>query len=335
MRHIFTRGLSLCLVAILSACNQSESSAPQFEGFAFSPDGTSILSVYSHSDSSFIYRIALDTGRAERFTNAAAGVEGSPSFSQDGTRIAYSYSPGKKAPSGIVVANVDGSDPHEWIHPGTNDYRPLFLDNKAIIFARAAYYGSYSPVAQPYLHEWNFYLASLDGTNARQITNESFYLVSPAHVSPDGKTMIFASAEYKNDVIAIYSLKQPPEPKRNLKPHVPDEPQGGGIFGEPAFLPDGKNILFLAASNGARGAYDYDVYRMDLETEKIEKLTKANGYSYALQVSPDGKMAVFAKSLSTRPDNKPEIWLLDLATRKLSHLTVTGLEQAHARFNFR
>jgi Tol biopolymer transport system component len=330
MTHIAKNGLCLGLLAILSACSQSESSPPRFESFTFSPDRTSVFAVYFSPKSSFIYRIALDTGKATRFTNSGAGFEGDPSFSQDGTRIAYAYAPGNKALTGIVIANVDGSDSRVWSHPETNDFRPLFWDNKAIIFARSRYYGSYSPIAQAAQHEWDFYSANLNGVNVRQITNEKFYLVSPAHVSPDGKSMIFATS----DAIEIYSLEQPPKPKRSLKPRVPDEPRDG-IFGDPAFLPDGKYILFLAASESGKGPFDYDVYRMNLETGEIDKLTHANGYAYALQVSRDGKMAVFAKDLSTQADNKQEIWLLDLATRKLSHLPVAGLQQPRARFDFR
>jgi hypothetical protein len=56
------------------------------------------------------------------------------------------------------------------------DFSPVFSpDNKTMIFSRSRFYGNYSPIAQPHYHAWDFYAADLDGTNIRQLTNESFY----------------------------------------------------------------------------------------------------------------------------------------------------------------
>jgi Tol biopolymer transport system component len=310
--------LCLSLLWAVIGCNRSE---PLYEGLSFSPDGRGIFAVYAHSGSSFIYEIPLDTGKATRFTRNLKGFEGVPSFSPDGKQIAYSYSPGQKVHSRIMIANSDGSDPHPFSTSETDDFRPLFSpDNKTIIFARSEYFGSYSPIAQPTQHEWNFYMSDLSGGNMRQLTHEDFYMVSRASVSPDGKSLLFASVEISGDGMLIYSLEQRPKPKRFLKPRVKGEPSHS-VFDDPIFLPDGSSVLFLAATTGASGAFDYDVYRMDLQTQEIEKITAANGYAYNLQVSPDGKRAVFVKGLK-----EPEIVLLDLETHKLTSLRVTGLD---------
>jgi Tol biopolymer transport system component len=60
-----------------------------------------------------------------------------------------------------------------------------------------------------------------------------------------------------------------------------------------------KSILFLAATEGWR-FYDHDVYRLDLETGVVERLTKKNGYATDLRVSADGKTAAFLKWSSDR-----------------------------------
>jgi Tol biopolymer transport system component len=313
-------GLCVSFLVACTACNRAE---PRFEGFTFSPDGTSIFAVYFHSGSSFIYKIPIDSGKATRFTRGKEGFEGVPSFSPDGKLIAYSYSPGHKVHSRIIICEVDGSNAHPFATLEADDFRPLFsTDNKTIIFARSGYFGSYSPIAQPYHHEWNFYASDLSGGNLRQLTNEDFYMVSRASVSPDGKSLLFVSSEdsASGDGMLIYSLEQPGKPKQVLRPHVKREP-AQSTFNDPIFLPDGKSILFLAATTGASSAYDYDVYRMDLQTQEIEKRTIANGYAYNLQVSPDGKRAVFVKGLKD-----PEIVLLDLANNQLTPLKVTGLD---------
>jgi Tol biopolymer transport system component len=327
-RYIVTLLLCAALLSGSIGCNRA---SPHFEGFTFSPDSTYLAGVYFRPGSAFLYKIPLDTGKAMRLTNATAGFEGAASFSPDGKQIAYSYSPSQDAPARIVITNVDGQGSSSWPPSESDDIGPLFSpDNRTIIFARSNYYGSYSPIARPAQHEWNFYVADLDGSHVRQLTNEKFYMVSRPSISPDGKTMLFVSSAQDGDVMVVYSLEQPPKPKLILRTGIGDR-AGHSVLGDAMFMPDGNNIFFDAATTGARGYFDYDIYRMDLHTQKIDKLTNANGYSFGLQLSRDGKTAVFMRDASHWYRNQTDVLLLDLAARRLSHLKVIGLEQPRTR----
>jgi Tol biopolymer transport system component len=263
----------------------------------------------------------VDTGKASRLTTASGGFEGVPSFSPDGKWIAYSYvSAGQH--SRVIVANSDGSGGHPLATPEVDDFRPLFATNNAIVFARSGRYGNYSPIAQPKLHEWTFYVCDLAGENARQITDESFYMVSRASVSPDGRILLFAVTETPNDYLAIYSLDGSARSKRMLTPKIKGF---HGVLGDPNVLSDGKTIVFLGAA-GADDKYDYDIYRMDLDTEVVEALTSSNGYAYNLRVSPDGRKAVFSRDVSRLLGKETENVLFDSATRSAKPLTVSGLK---------
>jgi Tol biopolymer transport system component len=299
-------------------------------GIAISPDGKLIAIDFAKGGTSFIYKIAVDSGVATRLTNANDGQETSPAFSADGKRIAYTYSPGDHRRSRIVIVNVDGSDSHSWSPSGANDFSPVFSpNNKTMIFGRFGFYGSYSPIAQPHPHEWDFYAAALDGTNVRQLTNESFYRASPASISPDGKSMVVVTEGLDTaSQIAIYSLDHVGQPTQSLRPHVPKEADHKNpILDYPNYTADGKSILFMAASNGKHG-YDYDVYRVDLETGSLERLTNGNGYATDLRISADGKTAVFLKWRSDWRGTPvtSELYLLDLQTHKLTPLNVSGLD---------
>jgi Tol biopolymer transport system component len=181
---------------------------------AVSPDGKIIAVDFEKGAASFIYKIAVDTGNATRLTDAKTGNESSPAFFPDGKRIAFSYLPGNGAHSSIVIGNVDGSDLRPWSPSESNDFSPVFSpDNKRIVFSRSGFYGSYSPIAQPHPHAWSFYASDLDGTNVRGLTSESFYMASPASVSPDGKNMVIVTEGIDtNRQIAIYSLDRPGKP---------------------------------------------------------------------------------------------------------------------------
>ena len=342
---------SLCAIfaIILAACS-GRADPPTYEGLTFSADGKQIFAVHSRPGSAFIYRIPLDTGKAVRFTNASTAFEGFPAFSSDGKRVVYTESPAEKgAHSRIVIANSDGSGSRP---PVSLDHvaSPIFsLDSQSLIFARYGYFGNYDGFAQSHAHEWDFYSSDLDGTNVRQLTNESIYSVSPPSLSPDGKSLIFIGPEldsaqrheielrYKNspaeldahtaefiaEAITIYSLEQPPKPRRVFKPHVKGEPRDP-IFVDPVFLPDGENILFLSATGNP---FDYDVFVMNLRTQAVVKLTSGNGHAYSLRVSPDGKTAAFVRQ--QWHDGQPgssAIFLLDLASGAVTPFHVTGIE---------
>ena len=112
-----------------------------------------------------------------------------------------------------------------------------------------------------------------------------------------------------------------------LSPTIPREATPSPIFAYPNFTPDGSSILFLAASNRLVN-YDYDVYRLDLASGAIERLTKGMGYASDLRVFADGKTAVLLKWRSDWQGTavKSEFYLLDLQTQKLRPLKVTGLD---------
>jgi len=71
----------------------------------------------------------------------------------------------------------------------------------------------------------------------------------------------------------------------------------------------------------------YDVYRMNLDTVAIEKLTNRNGYATELKVSANGKTAAFLKWHHNWmfEVTDPEPYLLDLESHKLTPLRISGL----------
>jgi len=299
---------------------------------AISPDGKLVAVSYEKGHTSFIYKIAVETGIATRLTEAKTGAETTPAFSPDGKRIAYSYAAANQQHFRIVITSIDGSDSHPWSLSGSDDFSPVFSpDNKTIVFGRSGYYGSYSPIAQPHSHAWNFYASDLDGGNTRQLTNESFYSASPLSVSPDCKSMVVVTQDTDSpEKIAVYSLDHLGKPKLSLRPDIPGGSKGDQIYGFPNYLPDGKSILFMAASNGKRpwSGYDYDVYRLDLEAGMLQRLTDGNGYATDLKVTADGKTAVFLKWRSDWHSTpvKSELYLLNIESHKLTPIKVSGLD---------
>jgi Tol biopolymer transport system component len=155
-------------------------------------------------------------------------------------------------------------------------------------------------------------------------------MVSDVSVSPDGQSMVFVSSEEHGDVIEVRSLKEPTEPTLSLRPHVPGESSIGQVFNCPNYMPGGESILFMAASDGKLpwSGFDYDIYRLDIGTGAVGRLTKGNGYATDLKVSADGKTAAFLKWRSDwrGTPNRSALYLLDLQTHKVAPFKVHGLD---------
>jgi Tol biopolymer transport system component len=318
---VLRAGFLLLFLVVPLTCTAN--SLGQISEVAVSPDGKFITVTYEKGHARFIYKISMDTHNAVRLTAATAGKESSPAFSADGKLAAYSYVP-EKQNQRIIVMNLDGSGQHSVAESGTANLDATFaLDGKKIYFARSQ--------PPPLDHAWDLFSVDSDGTNVQRLTHGMFYRVSQPSLSPDGKSIaVMTIGADAHRQIAIYSLERPEQPSQSLQPHVPKEASHDPIIDYPNYLPDGKSILFMAASDrkGWKGELDYDIYRVYLATGALERLTTGNGIASNLKVFADGKTAVFLKwrkNWRGTPDSN-ELYLLDLQSYKLTPFEVNGLD---------
>ncbi len=87
---------------------------------------------------------------------------------------------------------------------------------------------------------------------------------------------------------------------------------------DPCFTPDGKSLIFTAASDGDKG-FVYEIYRLDLVNSQIKQLTNLHEYLSALQSSPSGKTIIF---LSAGPSysNQKSLYRLNLDSGVITQL---------------
>jgi Tol biopolymer transport system component len=312
-----SRSALLLLLVVRPA--MSGSSRGEIHGVAVSPDGKTIAVAYMKGNTGFIYKISIETGIASRLTDAKSGKESSPAFSADGKLFAYSYV-SDHTDQRIIVMDVDGSNPHSLPGSGTANLYPTFSPR-----GNTVYFGRSQP--PPAGHLWDIFSIGIDASDVKQVTHEGFVQISQLSISPDGKRLLVATLGLDTPQrMEIYLLNHPEKPSQVLSPTVPREATPGPIFAYPNFMPDGRSILFLAASNRIVN-YDYDVYRLDLDSGAIERLTKGIGYASDLKVLADGKTALLLKWRSDWQGTagKSEFYLLDLQTHKLTRFSVKGL----------
>jgi Tol biopolymer transport system component len=101
-----------------------------------------------------------------------------------------------------------------------------------------------------------------------------------------------------------------------------------GFDYNPSFSPDGKWIAFTSERNGSGQA---DLYRVHVDGSGLERLTDDPALDDQAAFSPDGKQIAF---VSTRGAHNASVWILDLETRKVRHLTgAPALQAARGKMN--
>jgi hypothetical protein len=134
--------------------------------------------------------------------------------------------------------------------------------------------------------------------------------------APAGDRLAYVVRKEKFKAIVIQNvLTRKIEKRIELK--TVDEPES------PAFSPDGKTIAFAALQNGVG-----DIFTVEIDTGKIENLTKDAFADYAPTFSPDGKMVVYLARIS----GNEKLFKVDLATGKKTQLTFGTHDDAAAKF---
>jgi WD40 repeat protein len=216
-----------------------------FNHHDWSPDGQRIAAVgYDDSLTWSIYVFGVDGGNLARLTNVSGVWDSEPSWSPDGTRIAFTrIYPDQDGREEVWVMNADGSDPHwigvegfaaKWSPDGSRfiytsnrsgnyeiyvcdsdgtDEQQLVSTSADEAFPTWSLDGSQIAYSAS-TGEWNtrknsqtyeIYVMDADGTNVRQLTDNTAYDGNPRW-SLDGSLLVFSSDRGETEHWEIYVM---------------------------------------------------------------------------------------------------------------------------------
>lgn len=118
-------------------------------------------------------------------------------------------------------------------------------------------------------------------------------------VSPDGKTLLFASTRH-NEHPDIYLQRTDGLSVTQLTSDNADDAY-------PTFSPDGKQIAFCSTRGGS-----WDIYLMDVDGRNVVQLTNSPSQDLHPSFSPDGRRLVY--SSTGNRSGQWELWTLDVMT---------------------
>ena len=272
--------------------------------------------------------VIIVKSRLRRLTNHDA-VDGGPSWSPDGTQIAF-HSDRDDRIRGYrkiyVMDAADGSNPRPLIFERSNDEFPSWSpDGTQIAFHSTSYYEifamdadgsnprqltnssgrsefpSWSPDGtqivfhhnRNYDGNWEIYVMDADGSNLRRLTSHSAVDRGPSW-SPDGSQIVFHSDRDGN--AEIYVMDADGSNSRRLTRH-------NALDAFPSWSPDSSQIAFHSDRDG-----NWNIYVMDADGSNPRQLTSHSGNDLRPSWSPDGSEIAFESDR----DGNTEIYVLDL-----------------------
>jgi Tol biopolymer transport system component len=263
-------------------------------GFAdvqFTPDGRSIV-YQSYCPEAFdnLYAVGADGSGLRRLTDVAAQQTG-PSWSPDGTRIAYVQSrftglSCKGCPSSLWVANADASHARRLTNPPdcTYDSSPAWSpDGKTILFSRASCYAparllaipaaggslrdlhvsgsqpAWGPLRIAFVDDTTLWTAAPDGSDRRRVASGS--PISPAWSHLGELAYLARSPGLVTLVVGRNRIRLPFTDARSL-----------------AWSPDGERLVVTAHASGAAA---FDLYTLRADGTDLRRLTQNVGAASA------------------------------------------------------
>jgi Tol biopolymer transport system component len=165
---------------------------------------------------------------------------------------------------------------------------------------------------------WDIYRYNVDGSGQLQLTSDPTSEDQPTW-SPDSKTIVYRKLTGKQ--FDLYLMDADGKHKRELLIDPAHDEK------TPAFSRDGKKVVFFSNRDGIQ----WNLYTIDVETRKVERLTRESVEDKHPQFTPDGHVVFHSSRGATHATleggeefDLMNLWSLDPATGALAQLTSSG-----------
>ena len=257
------------------------------------PDGARIV---FQNGSQKVGVMGFDGGQIGAVANTPV-VGDYPSFSPDGTKIAFHSAPNAWVtpnPSNIWIMNSDGTNLHQ-LTTSNGDFTPVYSPDGTKIAFTSNRTG-----------QFQVWVMNADGTNQVNISSSSTVDALPSW-SPDGTKIAFERGPI-NSVWKIWKMN----PDGSAQTQVTSDP---GNEERPTWSPDGTMIAFSSNVNGNK-----DIYKVLAAGGPSVRLTTSTAADTDPAWAPDNSAIAFVSNAG----GTANIWAVAPDGANLTQLTTTG-----------
>ena len=290
------RYASRAFAEALIAALEEQSAAPPLPGDG---SGGLIAFVSTRDGNGEIYVMDASGSNPRRLTNNRVW-DGYPSWSPDGTQIAY-YTYRTEKDWVIQVMDVHGGNPRRLTDSGACDGAPYWSPDGADEYIRRI---AYSSDADCTARHREIYVIDVDGSNPRNLTHNDTDDGSSSW-SPDSQQIVFASNRDGDN--EIYTVQADGSQVRQLTDNEAEDSM-------PSWSPAGTQIAFVSDRDGNDEIYVMDVAGVEQGTGSVRRLTDDTAVDWFPCWSPDGADEYIRQIVfnSRRDGNNLEIYVMDV-----------------------
>lgn len=162
---------------------------------------------------------------------------------------------------------------------------------------------------------YRLYLSDADGFGEQEVMRHDWPLFSPTW-SGDNSKLAFAMSGSRGQGIFIFDVNSGKPPKRITPRKIKAS--------APAWSPDGKHLAVQRMSRGSS-----DIYTVNIETGKMQQITRHWSLDTEPSWSPDGKSIVF----NSERGGSAQIYQYLFAEKKIRRLTFKGKQNMRPSFS--
>src|SRR5690606_7119170 len=268
-------------------------------------------------------------------------------FSADGKHLIFQAArPGESECDQIYIMDVDGTNVRRVSTGlGRTTCGFFFPSGDKIIFSSTHEVSEECPPPPDYsrgyvwaLHDYDIYIANVDGSDLRKLTDSPGY-DAEATISPDGSKIVFRSIRDGDPDIYVMDADG-----SNVKRLTHELGYDGGAF----FSPDGTKIVYRAyhPTDSAEIA-DYlslleqglirpgklDIYVMDADGSNKRRITNNGAANFAPYWHPDGRRIIFSSNLGDPTGRNFDLYLIDIDGKNLERVTTSPVFDGFPMFS--
>lgn len=241
----------------------------QFKG-AFAPRGDLVAVAAAKTDRADIYLGNLDAKDMRKIVSG--GMNTDPHFSPDGEFLVYVSN--RDGDEDLYLYNIEEDQGRRLTDNTAQDFAPCFApDGKEVVFV--------SNLDNPY--KWEIYGVGVESGRTRRLTNNNYWDGFPRFTA-NGRSIVFSSK--RNGSEDIYVMRRDGGAQEILFASPADD-------NDPTLI--GENLFFKSQMNG-----EWEIYKYNLETKSLVRLTNNQWPDWNPQVSSDGMKMLVSRKVKGR-----------------------------------